>query len=148
MRKKFNNKKEILFISRFHLIKKFMEKYTNNSLNIKDIQLLNCILCKGAREEWNILGNLLDLIKIIDFITDDRINALAIILENPHLKNLSIANIIIILENINSKMDKLNSKDIPLYPRDNNFFSILKGIAKILNSISDISTEIEGYSLP
>jgi len=140
--------KEILDMFRNHVNQKIQKKSTNNSLNIEDIELLNCILCIETKEEFNILGSLLDLIKRIDFINDDHITGLAIILENPHLKNISIANIIIILETIYSKLNKLNIQDIRRDPKDNNYISLLKAMARILNLISDMSTEIEEYYIP
>ncbi len=144
----FTYEKEILDMFRHLVIERFRQKCTNKSLDFEDIELLNCILCKETKEEFKILDNLIDLIQTTNLITDDYINGIAIILENPHLKYLSITNIIIILEILYSKLNKLNLQDIRRDHKDNNFNSLLKSMAKIFNLISDMSTEIVEYNIP
>ncbi len=75
-------------------------------------------------------------------IYDDHITGIANILENPYLTNISMTNIINILEILYLKLEKLNEQDIIQNPKNNSFISLLKGMARIFNSISDMSTDI------
>ncbi len=139
--------KEILDKFRENTVNNFREKCLKNSLTLEDIEVLNCILCKETKEEFNILSDLLYLIKRSEFFVDDHFTGIAITLENPYLTSLSMTNISIILEIFYNKLEKLNLQDIIQNPKNNNFISLFRGMARILNLISDMSSDLNTFNI-
>jgi len=93
-------------------------------------------------DDGYILNDLVILIEKSPLINNDHMTAIAIILENPYLTNISIANITILLKILYSKLNQLNEQDINLNPKNNDFISLFKGMARILNLISEMSIEM------
>ncbi len=137
--------KNILENFREKIVKEFTDKINKkHNFTLEDFKRVNSIICiENEKFLNNIISLLFNFIEKNSLIDDVNFRGFSIIIENPHLTELKMSNIEILLKKLLEKFGILNTLDVKKENVENSsYFSIIRCFGKILDMIGDMDYKL------